>query len=533
MATADRTVPRLVVDPACGGGAFLLAALDRLVELGLDPVDALERVAGLDLDPDAAEASRRSVELWALAAGTVPGRIDVGVGDALAAVPRRWNGGVLVVGNPPFATPLKAGAMPEEADRFRARRSDLLGPYADLATIHLLRTVEWAGSGSTVAMVQPQSTLASRDTVDLRGHLDRVAPLRAVWAAREPLFDASVRTWAPVLAVGGPPSPSVELATGPDVVAIARVGGDGVATGSATAGVAGSPGGEIDGYGGGGGRWAQMAADALGAPSLPPMTTAARPDELRRLGDLATASAGFRDEHYGLAAACREALDDELLGPSGPLLAAAGREAGAVGGSALDGLPVARVVTVGSIDPLELAWGRRPIRFGGRRWDRPVVDRARLDPKVGRWFDRNLGPKVLLATQTKLLEPVVDWNGDLMPATPVIAVAAPADRLAHVAAVLLAPPVSAWAWRRWFGTALTVDAIKLAARQVIELPLPPGGGLWDEAAALVAETRGGDPDGIRSTVQEVAAIMTAAYGASDEVLTWWQRRWGGEPSATV
>jgi hypothetical protein len=466
LATNDGVAPARIVDPTCGGGAFLLAGLARLVELGVAPLDAVGRVAGMDLNPLAVEVSRWSVRLWlgaqlGSAEPIADSPIDVRCADALRRWPTEWESPMLVAGNPPFASPLKRGTVPAAAAALRAERSDLLGPYADIAAAHLLDAVEKAGAGSTVALVQPQSILASRDTQALRAHLDERAPLAALWVAREPVFDAGVRACAPVLRIGGAPSP-VTVASGPEVSARAQCRPK---------------------------AWGSLAVDALGAPSIPALSGT--------LGEMVSATAGFRDEHYGLVSVCREAGVGELSG---------------------DGRETARLVTVGSVDPLRLAWGRTRLRFGGQDWDRPIVTRTGLTPRVTRWFDAQLRPKVLLATQTKLFEPVVDRAGDLMPATPLIAIhAAPAD-LDHVAAVLLAPPVVLWAWRRWFGTALTVDAIKLAARQVGELPVPVDRSAWDEAAAIVAE------EASLASIVRVAEIMTTAYGASDEVLAWWTAR---------
>ncbi len=483
--------PRLVLDPTCGGGAFLLAALDRFVAAGVDPAEALGRVAGLDVDPGAVQITRWGLALWWLAqVGPVPvPTLDVAQGDALVPWPDRWRRGpVLVIGNPPFATPLKQGTLPETAARYRAARADVLGPYADLAAIHLLRAAGQVAPGSTVALVQPQSVLAGRDTAGLREHLAVVAPLRALWAAREAVFDAGVRACAVVLDVGGPPGVGPEAGGGAEAEVLVAYG----------------PAVTIGGF-----RpratWGELAADALGAPSLPPSLShpgsgSGTGSGWRRLGELATATAGFRDEHYALVAACREA----------PV----GEEA--------DGRGAARLVTVGSVDPLWTAWGTAPLRFGGRDWERPVVDRSALPPRIDAWLSRQLRPKVLLATQTRLLEPYVDREGIMAPATPLIAVHADADQLLRVAAVLLAPPVVAWAWRRWFGTAMAIDAVKLAARQVVELPLPVDLDRWDEAAALLAVPVEG-PLGMgpgesgwaaaRARAVEVARLMTGAYGA--------------------
>lgn len=501
---ADEALPDLVIDPTCGGGAFLLAALDRFVAAGVGPADALARVAGLDVDSGAVQVARWGLALWRLAragpAEPLPA-LDLVRGDALEPWPRGWRRGrVLVIGNPPFATPLKQGTLPETAGRFRARRSDVLGPYADLAAIHLLHAVEQVGPGSAVALVQPQSVLAGRDTAGLRRHLAAVAPLRALWAAREAVFDAGVRACAVVLDVGGAVEPGdagtadVVLACGPSVTVEGRR----------------PP-----------ASWGELAADALGAPPLPaalrgsggPGPTA----DPRRLGELATATAGFRDEHYALVAACREA--------------AVGEEA--------DGKATARLVTVGAVDPLWTAWGTAPIRFGGRDWERPMVDRSALPPRIAAWLDRQLRPKVLLATQTRLLEPCLDRAGTMAPATPLIAVHADPDELHRVTAVLLAPPVVAWAWRRWFGTAMAIDAVKLAARQVVELPLPDDLDRWEEAAALLASLAPDDgaagPDreriAARAVAVDVARLMTDAYGAEPSVLEWWRHRLPGRAPA--
>ncbi len=493
LATADGVPPQTAVDPTCGGGAFLLAVLDRLVELGVSPTDALGRVAGLDVDSGAVEVARWSLLLWAgshhIPPALADAAIDVTVGDALLATPDRWSSRRLVVGNPPFASPLRAGAIPKPAAAIRHQNSELLGPYADLAAIHLLQAVACCDHGSTVAMVQPQSVLAGRDTAGLRRHFDEfgAAPIQSMWAARESVFDAGVRACAVVVRPGGTPSGSVTLRAGVDVSPAG-------CTSPAT--------------------WSELAAIALGRPALPAELTTVddRPvggnfvvgHPTERLASLANATAGFRDEHYGLAAACREWSGDPADAPN-------------------------RLTTVGMVDPLFSAWGHGQFRFGGKRWTMPVIDTAALQGKVARWTDRQLRPKVVLATQSKVLEPVIDRIGNIVPATPLIAVHGRPEDLAHIAAVLLSPPVVAWAWTRWFGTAMAVDALKLSATQVGELPLPSDRAAWDRAADLIARWTeddaavGANRDGMACAI-EVAAIMNDSYGGSAELLAWWTNR---------
>ncbi len=79
---APRPVPR-VVDPACGTGALLSAAFDRLVELGHSPATALAGLYGVDTDPVAAALCRARLLTRAR-------RLDPGLDrDARAGLARR------------------------------------------------------------------------------------------------------------------------------------------------------------------------------------------------------------------------------------------------------------------------------------------------------------------------------------------------------------------------------------------------------------------------------------------------------------
>jgi hypothetical protein len=57
--------------------------------------------------------------------------------------------------------------------------------------------------------------------------------------------------------------------------------------------------------------------------------------------------------------------------------------------------------------------------------------------------------------------------------------------------------------------------VKLAASQVLQVPLPPDDQAWDEAAALLES---GAP------VADVGATMNAAYRGSPDLLAWWSQR---------
>jgi hypothetical protein len=230
------------------------------------------------------------------------------------------------------------------------------------------------------------------------------------------------------------------------------------------------------------------------------------------------ATAGFRDQFYGLI----------------PFVSEAG--AGQSGQSGLAAPAIrpgqeAKLVTSGLIDPANALWGRRPTRFGGVSWAAPVIDLDRLrdeDAKLWAWGRARLAPKVLLATQTRVLEALVDRDGTCWPSVPVVAVSAPVDRLSHVAAVVLAPPISVWTMGSFGGTALSADALKLAARQVLDVPLPVDDGAWDRGAAALerAERCAAEDDevGWSRHIDELGAHMCEAYRVGTDVLDWWRAR---------
>ncbi len=485
-------VPLHTVDPCCGGGGFLLAAAERLAER-CPPSEVLRMLGGHDIDVGAVAATRTSLVLWAAGEG-VSTSVAVGltaekvtVADSLTDEDTAWPPRRCVVGNPPFASPLKLGTVAPNAEAYRNRHADELGPYADLASLHLHHAVITSGPGSVVALVQPQSILAGRDGRGLREMIERNATLAALWVTRRAVFDAGTRVCAPVLEIDGHTAETVLLAAD---------GGDAAYPVAARRDL---PSPRSGGNGEDANRqvqrqWSELAAVALGAPDVPTGLRA----PTATIGSIAKATAGFRDEYYGLASAAQE-----------------GPDAG----------DVLKLLTVGSVEPLVTTWGVDQLRLAGQHWDRPVVALDDLDPKVRRWTESQLQPKIVLATQSKILEPVIDADGDLIPLTPLVSVLADVDDLPLLAAVLLAPPVVALAWQQTFGTAMSVDAVKLAARDVLALPLPSNRRLWEKAATLLTRdelTRvEGNVGAGWALALEVGGLMTRAYGAESDVFDWW------------
>ncbi len=431
-ALIGRERPR-VGDPSCGGGALLLAAARILAERGERPGEVVGRLYGLDVDPLAVATTEVALTLWARE--PVPAG-NVLVADALTQAPA-WPHLDVVVGNPPFLSPLDAGTGPDHARAvaLRGRFGDAARAYTDVAGLFLLVAIDLAGPGATVALLQPQSVLGARDAAGVRERIGERARLVDVWCPPTHGFDAAVDVCVPMLEVGATSRSS---------------------------------------------SWSAHLARANGVPPVD------LPGE-RTLGDEAATTAGFRSEYYGLALHVHEQ------------------------DACPRGLPV---VTTGLVDLIHCAWGERPARIGGTTWDRPVVDAAALDGRAAGWVRRTGGPKLVVATQTKVVEVVVDEDGAWIAGVPLVVVLAPSERLWPLAAALASPAATAWLLQRAAGTALTPHSLKVSAPLLRDLPLPTDDAAW--AAGTVALQAG--------ELDAFGEAMAAAYGTASSVSSWWLER---------
>ncbi|MDP2310902.1 MAG: hypothetical protein Q8P18_33090 [Pseudomonadota bacterium] len=397
----------------------------------------------------------------------------------------------VMLGNPPFLNQLEqetVAARPAAA-LLRARFPDEVGAYTDTAALLLLHAARRLRPGGRLGMVQPQSILAAQDTRAVRAALVAFAPPTHVWWSGAHVFPGTaVFVTALALRRGSPGTalvrahtiaftPLPPLALDVDALATAET-------------------------------WAPLVADALGAPPLRWRTRGT-------LADLADATADFRDEYYGLIPyVVDRAIADEHLFP--------------------------RLVLTGHVDPARSWWGARPVRFGKRAWAAPRVDLAALerDGGLSAWAAARRVPKVLVATQTRVLEAVADPEGAWLTTTPTISVL-PRDpgQLWRVAAVLLGPPASAWALTHYGATALAAGAVKLSARQVAAIPLPVDTDAWDAAAGHVAAAHAGvDPARARALLELAGAAMVRAYEGDDSLHAWWLARLpavGGEEGSAA
>jgi hypothetical protein len=473
-----------VVDPAVGGGALLLAAARELAAAGAPLPAVVRRLRGTDVDPLAVAVAETALGLLAAEGGQVT-EAHLAVADALDGDhPLLATASAdAAVGNPPFLSQLARATArdPATTARLRARYGDAARAYADAANLFLLRALAAVRPGGRVGMILPEAFLAARDARPARRAAIETARLVWLWRSVEPAFDGADSRVVALVFERTTETPArshaVRRADGPSFRSLAplRVSRDALAA---------AP------------TWSPLVADRR-IPAVAP-----RADGL--LGLYCRATAGFRDEYYGLV----------------PLV---------VEGD--DGHEKPRLVTCGLLDPARCWWGERPARFAGRAWRRPVVDLARLTPasRLEAWARRLLVPKLVLATQTKVLEVAADPAGRMLPATPVISVLVAPGRLWHVAAALGSPVLSTLVARHHAGSALAPDAIRIPARAVSGLPAPADAAAWDEGAALFRSAAEAPDERTRLEILvRCGAIMCAAYGIDSArapaLLDWWAAR---------
>lgn len=219
-----------VLDPACGDGRLLVATAERLRAAG-----HTVRTVGVDIDSTLAHPE---------------GVDEFFCGDALTL---DWSGVLpdgcadVVVGNPPFRSPLPRGHNTPAAPTMG------VGPYGDLALAFIDLSMTLVRPGGRVVLVLPTSVLASRDAGRVRRRAEQRAVLDTWWWQPDRVFDAHV-----------------------DVCVL------GFTAGSAPRTVPGSP------------VWSHVVTSSVGVPDLGAFNVDGT------VGDRCRVSANFRDEYYAL-----------------------------------------------------------------------------------------------------------------------------------------------------------------------------------------------------------------------------------------
>ena len=165
-----------VLDPAAGGGVFLVHAATRMLMALVDCEPRLAarqlrgRLQGMELDPRAAALAQVSLEVilvekFKLAGEALP--TFVRICDSLEASPKAAYD--LVVGNPPYG---RITLTTEARTRFARSlygHANLYGVFTDIA-------LRWTRKGGLIGYLTPTSFLAGQYYSALRGLLAKEAP---------------------------------------------------------------------------------------------------------------------------------------------------------------------------------------------------------------------------------------------------------------------------------------------------------------------------------------------------------------------
>ena len=388
---ASRSGPIAVLDPSCGDGRFLAAAENRITSLG-----ATATLTGCDLDPAAIVAAQTSL----------PEGVDLQQADALT-LPWPSRRVDLVIGNPPYLSQM-AAATTRGGSSGRGG-----GPYADVAVEFLALAAQLVDpDGGRVALVLPQSLLASRDATEIRTSIGERATMVWSWWSERRVFDAQVHVC--VLAFEfGHAEPEERRS-----------------------------------------NWSHVVTSRRGVPALPGALTI---DGC--LGDRASLNANFRDEYYGMI----PAVGDHHAGP--PLVTSGLVDPGR---SLWGERPITFAKRSFERPRVDLALLDEPMaRWADRRLVPKVlvanqtrIVEAVCDPQ-GDWLPAV--PVLGVYPSGAHWDDIDDRSADEL-----------AEQAWEIAAVLTSPVASAWLWHRGAGTGLSADAIRLSPVTLAGLPWPSG-----------------------------------------------------------
>ena len=455
-----------VCDPSVGPGVFLLAVAEHKFRQGEAVRSIIESLRGIDIDPVTVEVARTTLQLWALWRGSEWLAVNhLIVGDGLLDIPDDWFGRCdVVIGNPPFLGQLKSDTArnPIRAQTLKERFGNRYTAYLDESMLFLLLGVELTGGSGTVALILPASLLGSDSSRLAREWVDSTLPLKDLWVGGRSVFEvAAVEVVAPILREAQSRDCRVVSHESKTAIEVPSVPD---------------------------GQWSRLLAALNGTPvvNLSNQTV---------LGQQASVTADFRDAYYWLAERVKDS-DSEDVRP--------------------------RLATVGLVDPFRFMHGQVQTRFAKQKFDRPVVQIERdPPPKFSKWLEEKLKPKLLVATQTQIVECYADSRGELLPSTPLVSVL-PAEetQLWHLMAAVCSPAASAWLASIAAGTGLSQTTIRIRASMLAELPLPAPSESWDEGACLARKIQEESPT--EQTCIRFAETMNQAYNLTSEaLLKWW------------
>lgn len=456
-----------VVDPACGGGAFLLAVFDELRRrLPSQAPEArclvLKTLYGIDLDAQAVAVTRLSLLLkwvegvemtgsrgegWQPEGGFPDLRQTICCGNALveqpevldrgekersldwgSVFPEVWKlGGFdVVLGNPPYLDAEQMSRYRPALRRYCTRRyRSAIGNW-DLFCVFIEKALELCRPGGLHSFVVPNKLIAADYTAPVRSLLSYDHRLHSVRDySRVPVFSAAVYPLVYVVQKTPPdPSQPVCYEQMRDLSAIAQQVWLDYATH----------------------LWPPEQPWRLVVSSAQVSLFARLQEKGRSLGHWATVTgAATVAEAYAIQALVQEGQPES------------------------EGL---RLVNSGTLDRYWMAWGQKPLRYLGDRYLRPVIapgDFARLPPKR---LHQATQPKIVIAGMTRHLECALDAQGRVLAGKSTSVVQSTLD-LRLVLGVLNSHLINQFFVTTFAGNSLQGGYLRIGPPQLRCIPLPP------------------------------------------------------------
>ena len=466
-----------VVDPACGGGIFLLSAAKQLAALGGDPKEiARNQIFGADTDEWAVAVCRWELAHWA---GADPKEVrGIVVADPLIEKPSDWPqlfGSV--VGNPPFLSQLHTTTVRtlERRNDLRSRYGNLVKAYTNEAWLFLALGLDLLAPEGQMALIQPLSLIAARDALEIRKKILTDASLIGLWVDQSTVFVGRTEVCAPIVRKAILEESEVLRYVGREIEKVASVERPSDPS-----------------------NWGELIADLVGLPDAKIVSSGT-------VEHKASVTSGFRQHFYGLVPGVSELKEETIINP---------------------------LITTAMVDPFNCLWGQKSVQFDGKKWKQPVVDLqkvAEFDQAVGEWMRVRQNPKLFISTQTRVIEVVVDEKGDWIPLTPLIIVQPYEQDLWALAAALSAPVISALAARQAAGAARSVSRITLSSKQLSDLPLPSDRKAWEEAIEIAQMINASTSKDLKKSWLLFGETINQAYGTkNDDLISWW---WDRHPAS--
>ena len=440
--TIATPMPR-ILDPACGGGIFLLRAYQKLIDRLEHPsfeqrMYLLQKcIYGVDIDPQAVAIAQVALLLKSVEGlSELPPNLDSGrslfphlnqnlqCGNAVIqpdAEVLQSDQFDVVIGNPPYLDAEQMTLLHPDWRQYCTQHYRSARGNWDLFCVFIERAIDLCRAGGFTSLVVPNKLISANYAAQARSLLAKENQLLSLRDySHLSLFAASVY---PIVYVVRKQAPIRSTLVRYEVM-----------------------GAQVQET-----RWlsySHFLSDRL--PWL--LTTSAQPQDLLRLQQLPTlasiaqvSGAATVAEAYALQPFIVEAEDC----PNAP-----------------------RFVNSGTIDRYSLLWGEKLLRYLGATFDRPVV-RLPVDPLLHKRLQQVRQPKLIVAGMTRQIECAADLEGVIWPGKSTCVIRAIAlDDLRYLLALLNSKVVNCYFTNLFQGNRLQGGYLRIGPPQLRQIPLP-------------------------------------------------------------